>query len=694
MWRVYLVYIGVGVMSLFIIGRVVQIQYGQGDYWKKRAETLTTRSVEIQAVRGSIFDANGKMIATSVPYYEVGIDVYANKLNNEEFYQTADSLAHSLHKLFPEKSKNDFYSQLVKARRDTVLYTVLRRNVSHKELQEVKKFPLFRLGRFKGGFISVQTNKRERPFKWLAARTIGYVKDSTGRKDPRVAVGLEGAYDTHLKGISGSRLMQKIAGGVWMPVNNENEIEPQDGYDLVSTIDIDIQDVAEHALMTHLKKQNAGHGCVVLMEVATGDIKAIANLTRRDSSVYQEDFNYAIGLATDPGSTFKLMTLMAGIEDQKFTRSDTVNVGNGQFHIASAVVRDAHAPKKSRMSVQEVFEQSSNVGTAKLILRGYSKSPQKFVDRLKAMNVGAPLNLDIKGEGKAILKDTKDKSWSGTTLPWMAYGYELNITPMQTLSFYNAVANNGRMVKPRFVKELRKNGKVIKEFPVTVLKDSICSARAINEGRKLLEGVVENGTASHLKNSVYTIAGKTGTAQTNISGKYEKIYQASFVGYFPAEDPKYSCIVIINAPSNREYYGGAVAAPVFKEIADKVYATNLNIHKPINSKQVVAEAIPMVKGEAADVLNIFSALNIPNRIGDVNDFIAVNNSSSKELSVKSQLSKNIMPDLTGLSVSDVLPVLENHGLGVKILGSGKVESQSVPAGSKIIKNALITLQLQ
>ncbi len=699
MWRVYLVYILMSVFAICILTRILVINIGQGDMWKARAKSLTLHNDSIEAVRGNIFDVNGSLLATSLPYYEVGIDPLANPYSDSDFGEAADSLSGKLADLFQKKSKRDYLRELMEARKSSDRYVVLNRNVSFKELQVMKTFPILRLGKYKGGFLYIQTNKRELPFKWLASRTIGYDRGDVGKP-----IGLEGAYNNELKGVSGSRLMRKIAGGVWMPVNVDNEIDPQDGDDLVSTIDINVQDVAEHALLTQLKANNASHGCAVLMEVKTGEIKAIANLTRKDSATYYEDFNYAIGENRDPGSTFKLMSLMAAMEDHLITIKDTINVGNGTVTYYDHTIKDAHEPKQSRMTVKQVFEQSSNVGTAKLIMKSYNKSPQKYIDRLYSFGLNRPLGLQIPGEGVPRIKSTHDKDWSGLSLPQMAYGYELNITPIQILAFYNAVANNGKMVKPMIVKELRRHGQVVKLFSPEVINPAICSQSTIDQAKEMLEGVVQEGTAQNLKKSVFKIAGKTGTAQTLTagSGKYEKIYQASFVGYFPAEDPQYTCIVVINAPSNGVYYGGAVAAPVFKEIADKVFATNLNIHKEVNQAgaATLVKSLPVIhNGRKKEISIVAAGFRIPvsQTETSASEWVTVSGKPEEVIlsngNIEDQLKNGVVPNVSGMLPKDVLYLLENNGLRVKLIGNGTVAKQSLCAGTKFKKDSQITLEL-
>ncbi len=702
LWRVYLVYFIVCVFGVSIISRVFFIQFSEGEMWRAKAKSLTTAYRDIEAVRGNIYDSEENLLATSLPFYEIGMDVttdYLRNLPKDVFKASADSLASNLASLFPNKSKREYYSELIKARKSDDRYIVLARNVSYKDLQKVKKFPLLRKGRNKGGFVYLQTNRRELPFKVLAARTIGY-----DRGEDQKPVGIEGAYTDYLKGTSGQRLMQKIAGGVWMPVNDENEIEPQDGCDIISSIDVNIQDVAEHALLTQLISNKAAYGCVVLMEVKTGYIKAIANLSRKDSCSYNENYNYAIGTATEPGSTFKLASLLAVMEDGYADLDDIIDLEDGKHRYYDRVMKDSHEPEVKKVTLQRVFEISSNVGVSKIITQYYSKDPQKFVDRLYSMNLNVPLKMTIPGEATPRIKSTKDKDWYGTSLPWISIGYESLITPMQTLTLYNAVANNGIMVKPLFVKAINKKGKAVKSFPPEIINPAICSKATIDKAKQMLEGVVLNGTARNLAAASYRIAGKTGTAQIANNGLYKNgskvSYQASFVGYFPAENPKYSCIVIVNGPSNGIYYGNIVAGPIFKEIADKVYASSLDIHKEINKDASHIPNVPMAKsGNQKELQYVLHNLNIRDQSNDneaewVNSEIKDSTSIVlSERKVQSELRKNIVPDLKGMMAQDALYLLENSGLQVFINGKGIIIKQSIEPGTKFTKGSKIVLDL-
>jgi cell division protein FtsI (penicillin-binding protein 3) len=461
---------------------------------------------------------------------------------------------------------------------------------------------------------------------------------------------------------------------------------------------VNIQDVAESALEEHLRIHNADHGCVAVMEVATGEIKAIANLSKTPSGEYSEEFNYAIAEAASPGSTMKLLSFMAAMDDGYVDVNDMVEVGYGEHYFFGQRMKDSHPPKKSRMSLKEVFMESSNVGTSKLIYNAYAKRPQQFVDKLHSFGMNEQLGLQIEGEGKPRIKVTTDKDWSSVSLPWMSIGYEVKITPLQMLTFYNAVANNGRMVKPKFVKEIRHHGQVIESYPTEVIRDSIASASTILKAQHLLELVVDSGTAKSLRNPNYKVAGKTGTAQIH-NPKYgydrsQMTYQASFAGYFPAEAPKYSIIAVVYAPSSGFFYGGAVAAPIFKEVADKIYANRLDMHKIYETDSTVI-ALPFAKaGHHKDLSTVLANLNIEADFSNAAPLWNSIQQSEKELMVKARKMENgLVPNVMGMGVRDALYLLENSGMTVRVNGRGLVTKQSITPGTRIMKGQQIVIEL-
>jgi cell division protein FtsI (penicillin-binding protein 3) len=503
-----------------------------------------------------------------------------------------------------------------------------------------------------------------------------------------------------MRGVEGVRLMQKLNGNVWMPVHDGNEVEPKDGMDIVTTIDVDIQDVAENALLKQLTRHEARHGTAVLMEVSTGEIKAIVNLQRNSKGEYKESYNYAIGESRAPGSTFKLASIIALLEDGYVDLTDTVDTGTGEIMYYDQRVIDTKP--HGVITVQEVIELSSNVGISKLVTDYYTGKEEKFINRLYEMNLNNSLGIDIKGEGKPEIKYPGDKLWSGVSLPQMSMGYEVRLTPLQTLTLYNAIANNGKMVKPKFVNGLMYHGDWVKSFNTEVLKQSICSRSTLRKVKVMLEGVVERGTARNLRNENYKIAGKTGTAQiadkeSGYSDRSRITYQASFVGYFPADNPKYSCIVVVNAPS-RIYYGNLVAGPVFKEIADKVYATNFEMHEGLNlatNENTEEVKIPYTKNSYKDELKyVLTDLGIMVDDEDVSsDWVLTTKLDSCVKLSNRSITKNLMPNVKGMGVKDALYILENLNLSVELEGRGTILKQSIAPGSRISKGELVVLEM-
>lgn len=696
--RTYMLYACMCLLGIVITARVINIQYMQGNKWKAAAANMTTSLCTIEAMRGNIYAADGNLLATSLPYYDIAMDVNTDYLSDEIFNSKVDSLSLCLCQLFKDKTVDEYYKILKSARASGDRYVLLHKSASYEQLQKVKHFPLLRLGRNKGGMIVEQTYKRELPFRELAERTIGYTRQNIG-------VGLEGAYDEYLRGDSGRILMEKLAGGVKIPINSDEDVMPQNGEDVVSTININYQDVAETSLREQLTKHNADHGCVILMEVKTGRILAAANLQRKDSTgKYEESYNFALGEAAEPGSTFKLSSLIVAMEDGYVNNSDSVNLENGTHEYYDRTMRDAEHDETGWVTVQRAFEMSSNVGISKIIYKYYANQPKKFVDGLCRLGLDKALGMNMPGEATPKMPNPSDKSWSGVSLPWLAIGYGVEVTPLQTLTVYNSVANNGIMVKPRFVDALMKDGKVVRTFQTQVINPAICSTTTLKKLKKLLEGVVLRGTAKNLNNTVYQIAGKTGTAQIATKhGAYKtegKInYQASFVGYFPADNPEYSCIVIMNSPSADGYYGNITAGPIFREIADKVYANSINIAPAVNSIAAVKHNAPAVKnGNFKDLNTVLAGMGLSfHNTAKENGWVSAELQDSTIHLVsdnpQKMLRQGIMPDLHGMSVEDAVYLLENSHIRVTVKGMGAVAQQSLPAGSKFNKGQKVILQL-
>ena len=692
--RVYALYFLLAIVAVMIVGRVVVVQFVEGDMWREKAENLTVAYKTIDAVRGNIYDAEGGLLATSVPIYEVRWDPNAEAITDEIFNANIDTLSQCLASLFKSKTAFQWKRQLQNGRNNGARYMLIARKVKYTELKKLREFPIFKKGQFKGGLIYLQQNKRQKPFRLLAGRTIGYKLDSVAM------VGLEGAYDKELKGVSGKRLMKKIMGGVWMPINDENELEPQNGYDLYTSIDINIQDVAEYALMKQLKKHDAAHGCVVLMEVETGEVRAIANLSRDDNGVYSESYNYAVGAKTEPGSTFKLASYMVALEDGYIDLDHQIETGEGVYEFYGQKMEDSKKGGYGKITVEEAFAVSSNIAIAKIIDEHYRSNPQAFIDHLYKIGLNKPLGIEIAGEGEPYIKSADDPSWSGISLPWISHGYELEMTPLQILTLYNAVANDGKMVKPMFVRSVRNGNKMVKELDPVVLNPKIASNETIEKLHAMLEAVVDHGTATNLKGAHYKIAGKTGTAQIANSkygyhSNYGTSYQASFCGYFPADNPKYSCIVVVNAPSRNVYYGNLVAGPIFKEIADKVYSTRLEMHKELKQIEYTASTpIPVAKNSyVADLEEVYKQIDVDFIEQSEAEWVMPETKKDSVILHPKSVKQNLVPNVRGMNLEDAIYLLENMGLAVEVKGKGTVKRQSVRPGQRINKGAKITLEL-
>ncbi len=691
LWRIYLLYFLTALFGLFIFFKVLYIQVIEGDKWRSVARTTTMRYFDIDAIRGDICADDGRLLATSIPVYEIRMDLSPAVISDELFYNKIDSLAIKLSMLFNDRSREDYKSSIIEARRRGERYFLVKRNVSYHEMNALREFPIFNLGRFRGGLIIVENKRREMPFKNLASRTIGYERGG-------VFVGLEGAYREKLQGVHGKRLMQRTSGGLWMPVSSQNEIEPINGKDVITTININIQDIVENSLRSKLEKSEASHGTAVVMEVATGKIKAISNLTRTEGGSYIESFNYAIGESTEPGSTFKLASMIAVLEDSKFSPEDLINTGDGEIAYSDRVMRDAVRGGFGTITVQNAFEVSSNVAISKIVHDSYSNNPMRFVNRLRSLGLDKPLNVEIRGEAAPVISDVTSSSWSAVSLPWMAIGYEVSLTPLQLLTFYNGIANNGKVMKPMFVNEIRQTGKTVKKYSPTVINEKLCSPETIRKVKAMLEGVVKNGTASNIYTSKYSIAGKTGTAQVaDTKHGYRResgvVYRASFAGYFPADNPVYSMIVVVHDPQGYAYNGSLIAAPVFREIADRIFATQLDFpnHELYRSKLAWLPSFRM--GNFNDMKKFYSNFDcvltdLPN-----NQWVqSVVNSDTVKFRER-EFVENLVPSVIGMGLKDAIYMLENVGMNVKFEGKGMVRKQSIRPGVRIRKGDEIFLEL-
>jgi len=693
------VYLAFGLILLFagaVIFKLYQIQFVQGKKWKAMSAALLTQYKPVEAARGNIFSVDMSLLATSVPEYELHMDMLAGGIADDRIFdEKVDSLAKKLSQMFGDKSAREYSRKLRDARKQGERYELVRRKVSFQQLKEVRKFPIFNLGKYKGGLIVVEQNKRILPFRTLAARTIGYKNENV-----KNLVGLEGAFAGYISGESGKRLMQRMAGGTWMPVNNgEEEIEPREGADIISTIDVNYQDVAEDALKKQMIKTQADHGCVVLMEVATGEIRAIANFTKTKTGEYREVYNYAISESAEPGSTFKLATYMAAFEQNKIDTNTIVDANGGKFKIPNGPeITDAELGK-TLMTAKKAFEESSNVAAARFVYDHYINNPKQFIDQIYDYHLNEKLGLQIQGEGEPLIKTPKSSSWyKYYTLPEMAYGYEVKMTPLQMLAFYNAVANNGKMIAPIFVKEIRRFGNTVEQFKARVISDKICSDATLGKMKSLLLGVVNEGTGKNvIKNPLYSIAGKTGTAQiANAKEGYgkDKSYQASFCGYFPANHPKYSMIVVLHHPTVGSYLAALVAGPVFREISDRVYSSDIEINQTVPVHLAGIKKAPQVKkGNEQALSTVFSKLGVK-PLNNTRRYSDDADTSDRLVYQEVKYKNGNVPSVIGMGLSDALYLLGNSGYKVEAHGSGIVTSQSVSGDSFISRGSKIIIELQ
>ncbi len=689
--RFALVYFMLFLFVLVVIAKLISVQQINNDRWQQIEANLTENTVIVPPNRGNICAEDGSILAASVPGFFVRMDL-ASEGVKKVFKNESDSLAWYLSDFFKDASKGEYRRRLHAAYNSGNRgFLITPRKVDYMELQELKKFPILRRGRFGGGLIVEQENKRINPLGPLALRTIGSLnkgeyEEITG---PIGYTGLERAYESYLKGQNGISYKQNLSGR-WVI---RTEIEPRDGMDVITTINVKLQDIVESSLYEQLMEERADWGTAILMEVKTGEIKAIANLGRSKDDYYESD-NFALGHrgCFEPGSSFKLVSLMAALEDGVVDTSDVVDTGNGSWSSNGRIIRDTHGYGK--LSVKQVFEKSSNIGTAKIITGHYANNPKKYVDRVYSFGVNKPLGIEIEGEGRPYFKYPGDADWWGTTLGSMSYGYDTKMTPLQILTFYNAVANNGRMVKPHLVKEIRDKGVLVKRFEPEVLNPMVASKETIGKAKAMLEGVCQEGTGRGIQGEYFKLAGKTGTARiaTSSSGYTQGMYLASFTGYFPADDPEYSLIVTMNNP-RKTIYGASASGPAFKEISEKVFASQILAR--LNEDEDGSDDVPQKTiGFTRDILEVAEALDLKDIEGTAETPIARAETVQNKLVLAGEnIAAGSVPDVIGMGASNAIFLLENEGLKVIINGVGKVTKQSLRAGTKCKPGQTIYLAL-
>ena len=689
--RTYMVFIIMVVFCLVILGKAIYIQTAEGKYWVSMADSAHIRYEEIEAERGTIYSEDGQMLSTSVPEFDIYIDYQADGLRDRDgllFKQSVDSLAYGLSKLFKDKSAAQYKKELKEGYRAKDRYALFKRKISFGDYESLKTLPLVKLGRNKSGFMPIVRMKRLYPFRLMANRTIGIARDSN-------KVGLEKKYDQYLNGVTGKRLVRYIAGGAGVPVDGSEE-DPKDGCDIVTTLDVGMQDAAQIALQRMMIQNEAERGTCIVMEVKTGKIKAIANLGRQRDGSYWEDYNYALS-PTEPGSTWKLVTLMSVLDDKMANLSSTVDLEGGRWNVAGSTVFDSEVHGMHAATIKQAFEKSSNVGMAKLAYHSYYNQPSKFIRHIHNLHLDTLTGVDLPGEGRPNIHKPGSRTWSNTTIPWMGFGYNLTITPLHTAMLYNAVANGGKMMRPYLVNVLLKDGVPQKTFEPVVISEKVCTDQTLSQLKECLEGVVTNGTARKLETPAYTIAGKTGTALVADKGitYADHVYQSSFAGYFPADKPQYTIVVVIrNKAHAAHFYGADVAGPVFREVADRIFSSR--IQRSLNASQSSSDSsLFAFKGTANSLKRINRIINIKGKDSSKGKELAeVYTTRAYQTIIKGNDEPfNTMPPLNGYGLKDALEICEERKLKVTVAGKGKVASQSIAAGTSIKEGQNIHLQL-
>ena len=687
-FRVYITFTCICLFGVAIIFKAATIQIKEGPKLRTMAKEMHTRFDTLLAERGNIYTEDGVLLSSSIPEFDVHIDF--SVIDSGLFAKKIDSLSLCLSHLFADKSAEQYKEEFIAAYDEENKYYFLGRNLKYFQYEALRSFPIFNKGKAHGGFMADTKEKRVTPYNMLAFRTIGVFRDSN-------VSGLEATYNDTLAGENGRRLVQKSTGNVWVPIEG-SEVDPKNGNDIVTTLDINVQDVAEHALMSILQKYECLYGTCIVMEVATGKIRTLVNLGRQTDGTYWEDFNYAM-IPTEPGSTFKMVTLLSLLNDRLINVDNPVDAQGGSIRFGNRVMRDSHLGLHV-MPIWKAYAESSNAAFAWLAFSHYKDNPTKYVDHLHALHLDRITGIDLRGERKPVVITPKNPAWSASSLPWMATGYGVLISPLHTCMLYNAVANNGKMMKPYLVSSIREYGKTIKSFDPTII-DQIGDSNTIAQLQKCMRAVVTEGTAKGIESPYYTMAGKTGTAQVADKGiRYtDGVYQGSFVGFMPAEHPKYTiCVVIRTKPHSAEYYGGTIAAPVFRMVADKIFSENMGAWAgPLDSMaKAGAGAMPAKVATARNYAVLLRGIGKNQAIPGEhkNELVQLVTDSNRHVTVQPRAQvRDIVPDVTGMGLKDAVYMLETSGLQVRILGRGKVQIQSLPPGTRILKGQNITLQL-
>lgn len=700
MLRYYFIILIMVLVGIAIVFKAGVIMFAERQYWNDVADRFIKENVTVRPNRGNIISSDGQLMASSLPEYKIYMDFKAGGIHKDTLLiKHLDSICDGLHQIFPDKSKAEFKNHILKGRKKgSRNYLLYPKRISYIQYKEAKSLPVFNMSKYRGGFHEQAFNQRKKPFGSLAMRTLGdmYSDITLGAKN-----GLELQYDSILKGKEGITHRQKVMNKYL----NIVDIPPVDGCDIITTIDVGMQDIAEKALVDKLKEINGTVGVAILMEVATGDVKAIVNMTKCNDGIYREIRNNAVSDMMEPGSTFKTASIMVALEDGYITPDQNVDTGNGVYMMHGRPMKDHnwHRGGYGVINTTQVLMYSSNIGVSRLVDENYHKNPEKFVEGLYKLGIATPLNLDIPGAAKKPNIRMPNKSnWSKTALAWMSIGYETQVPPMNTLAFYNAIANNGKMVKPRFVKSIMKDGEVIEDIPVEVINPAIASPKTIEQIQMILEKVVSEGLGKKAGSKQFHVSGKTGTAQVAQGGVYKSgnmRYLVSFCGYFPSEAPKYSCIVAIQKPG-LPASGGLMAGSVFSEIAERVFAKHLakDLKEAKDSTSILT---PDVKhGDLIATNYVLDDINVQTISSTIKKergkpvWGKITHTPNTNITLTpNEISTKRVPNVIGMGAKDAVYLLESLGLKVQIIGMGKVKSQSILAGNTLQKGKTIQLRL-
>ncbi|MHA7877426.1 MAG: penicillin-binding protein [Bacteroidota bacterium] len=693
--RTRITFLGILFFAIAIVVKLVHIQLLQGARWVKEAEVAGIAYRPIKATRGNIYADDGSLLATSLPFYRVAFDPCI--VDEATFQKQVEPLSQLLASFYKDKSTEEYQQLIQDARQAKRRYLILNKKwIDYQAKKAMSQWPVFCQGRWRGGILFEKVEKRFQPFKNLATRTIGFINAN------EYGAGLEYSFNKDLRGVDGSALYQKTVGGDWKMVYGGSYERPIHGYDLETTIDINLQDVVHNSLYKVLQASEAAYGCAIVMEVKTGEIKAIVNLSRTSEAQYKEYYNYAVGNqgATEPGSTFKLVSMLALLEETSLALTDIIDTGDGRFQFFDRIMKDVRQGGFGEITVQEIFENSSNIGVARLINETFGEHPQKFIDYIHKLHLSEPLDLQMVGMGEPLIKHPKRPDWSGVTLPWMSIGYELKITPLHTLTLYNAVANDGKLVQPLIVKRIKQANRTIKEFHSNVLNKKICTDATLEKLKTMLEGVVERGTARKFRHGFYQIAGKSGTANKVVNGRYTHDTYASFVGYFPTVSPRYSCIVVVDSPQGEAWHFGTSVATVVKDIADKVAAKDLATQDFISTSSSLepSDTFATIKaGYQRDLAQLCDVLGVSYYSQEPGATWVRSTIDDDRMVWKPHGTSHAggVPHVIGMTLKDALFLLENYGFKVTVQGykGGRVKAQSLPPYTKASKEGNIMLQM-